>query len=69
MNPIVGLICVVLAIASPYFFFWIYSVRKRYKKNFIFLSALSESAGLTSELDIENNRRKAMEAAVDGIEW
>lgn len=34
-----------------------------------FLSALSKSAGLTSEQDIENNRRKAMEAAFDGIEW
>lgn len=69
MNPIAGLICVVLAIALPYFILWAYPVRKRYKRNFKFLSALSESAGLTSEEDIENNRRRAMEAAFDGIEW
>lgn len=69
MNPIVGLVCVVLAIASPYFFFWIYSVRKRYKRNLNFLSALNNSAGLTDEINLESARRRAMEAAVDGIEW
>lgn len=69
MHPIAGLVCVILAIASPYLIFWAYSIRKIYKKNLKFLSAISESAGLTSKLDIENNHQRAMDAAVDGIEW